>query len=372
MSTPCPSRAHRWVPCPGSHALELQAPPDTSPPDPVQLEGKAGHWVAERCAGSWAGHVPFVKPSEFLGQTHPETGTLIDEDLIYAVEVYLAALRERFELHPDGLRIEEQISCRPTLANGGRADATWVSQDAAWLTVFDAKLGYAPVSAVGNWQLINYAIGKISPLTQTIEMVIVQPRGASAAEPVKTWQVEREEFVSVWVPQIQRSFDEATGPEACRTQAGPQCNHCLAAPACQTLRAASMRAIDSSREAIALEPTNEELAHEIHLLRTAETALDARKLALEGLAAARISSGNRIAGFEVSGKLSNRFWKGCEVELLGHLCGVDLMARKPVSPRQAEALGAPKALVDRFTTRAMGAPKLREVKPGEARNVFRK
>ena len=368
-----PSGAGRWVKCPASAALQNKFKDPATERHPVTLEGIAAHWVAERVMNSWlpCNDLEHVEPRYFLGKAEPETGLLIDADMIHGVNVYVRAVWERAHGNLASLEIEKQLTTHPRIEkNSGRCDALWSSPDGSRLTLWDFKFGYKPVRAFENWQAINYALAAITSKTETIEIVIVQPRGSSASDPVKTWELSPVDFAP-YANRLTEAAAEAR-TKSPGIKAGDHCYKCRAAHACQTLRAEADTAYEIGASPIPAEPSNAELAHALEQNDRAKSMLSARQDALEGLAISRITEGEAIPGYEQKRGRSNRRWtNGAGIVNTGKLFDVDLTIKKPVSPNEAEARGLPRQVVDMFTERVATAAKLVRSSRNESREIFR-
>lgn len=351
----------------------MEAPFPRSPTHPVTEEGKALHWACERVLRSWL-PVNTLEPIDlhtFLGQACPENGIVITEEMVWAGGVYLETVWERVWQNPELLQVEKQLSADRWIPGySGRTDSMWRSPDGAWLSVWDLKFAYTPTAAVGNWQLLSYALGAVTERTQTVELVIVQPRGVSASRPVKTWRLPIAEF---W-PLAQQLIDAAVEARGLspRTVAGSHCHWCRAAAHCPTLQAAGMGALDVGSAGVSVELTEPEIAHEIEMLDRAEDLVRARLDALEALGSARIQGGRPIPGFENRRGLSNRSWTLPPAQMLamGELWGVDLDEPRALSPNKAEGRGMPRSIIDLFTKRVPTAAKLVRVDRNVAREIF--
>ena len=366
-----PSNAPRFVPCPGS--VSLEAPFPRSPAHPVTAEGIALHWAVETVLRSWIDGSPeTLDLKNFLNCACPENGVIVTEEMIWAGGIYTASIWARCWPYPAGLCVEAPVDLAQWVPGmRGRADVIWRSEDRSKLCVLDLKFGYGPKAAFENWQMLSYVLGAIDDHTQEIEIVIVQPRGTSASDPVKTWTLTVDEFW-VYARTLVDAAVEARSP-APRTVAGSHCRYCKAAAHCTTLRAAGMNAFDIGSAAIGAELSETEIAHELELLDRGKELVRARLDALEALAIARIQTGHPVPGFAHKKSLGNRTWTmpARQVIEMGGMFDVDIEERKPLSPNQAEGRGLPREVIDKFTTRYELAAKLTRVDRNTAREIFR-
>ncbi len=367
-----PSKANQWGPggCAGSAMLQQALPPDTSPKHPVTQEGIALAWACDRVMASWPTAAP-LNMAGFLGQACPENGVVVDDDMLYGGELYLRTVWGYAHEHLPGLRTEHQVSPHQYIENnGGRLDSAWLNLAETHLVVLDLKYGYRAVSAFENWQLVNYALGVWRDTLATVTLIIVQPRGSSASNPIKTWELNAGQF-SQEAERLIVAAEEAQGGNP-RITAGPACYYCRAAPTCGVQRQAGMGAIESSLKPINVELTNEALAHELELIERHADILKNRATALRGLGVARIEAGGKIPGYSYEMSLGNREWgNGINVRGLGKLNDVELTTSKPVTPAEAERRGVPRATIDLFTIRHQRPADLKRIRVNEARDIFK-
>ncbi len=354
-----PSGAPRWVPCPGSSYMESLYP--RSATHPVTEEGKAIHWATEGVLRSWLPEspTPAYPLSDYIGRTCPENGVILTEEMVTTGNVYLAAVWSRAQNHIAGLAVELKVSAHHAgLLSHGRVDARWLSADGTWLTIWDGKFGYGPVAAFENWQTLIYGIAEAIPTVQTIELVIVQPRGASIRQPVKPWILQRAQLDAYreWI--IERQKLTQLGPQA-PTYAGKHCRNCQARPNCGTHRAAAWDARSRAGESIPETLTVEEIAYELDEFDRAESMIKGRRLALESLATSKIQAGEKVPGFKMHISLSDRAWNDPKAAAaLGLAFAIDMTETKTISPAQAQARGMAEPAVNALTSRHERPPKL--------------
>lgn len=354
-----PSQAQRWVPCPGSAYMESLYPRTTT--HPVTEEGKAIHWACEGVLFSWSTKNDITPKTlvSYIGQTCPENGLIITEDFVAAGNVYLACVWERAQQYPDGLAIEKQASAyHAGLELAGRIDARWINETKTWLTVWDAKFGYKPVTAFENWQLLIYGIAEAYPTIETVELVVVQPRGLSVRQPVKRWMIDRPTLAR-YQAIIAQSKAEAELREGAPTRPGSHCRNCQAAHSCPALEEASWHAHDTAGISVPQDLTPKEIAYRLDEFERAQEMLRARRDALEALATRHIQHGTIVPGFKLHVSLGDRQWRQEQDAVgLGLLSDVEMYERKMISPKQAEVRGIPPQAVEALTVRYERPPKL--------------
>ncbi|MGQ9671482.1 MAG: DUF2800 domain-containing protein, partial [Desulfosoma sp.] len=200
-----PSKAHRWLVCPGSVALEEKIPDTVQ--SPAALEGTLLHEAAAK---------------HLLEGTDPSPNTP-------AVQLYVKTVRS----HPGLLLVERKVEVEKDLC-WGTLDAAVVGGKS--LHIIDAKFGKHPVQATGNPQLMLYALGLTRELGHKghVELIIVQPTAASGL-PVKRWECDRKQLDAFRI-KVYRAFDRASKPNPLFIP-GQHCWFCRARPVCEEYKA---------------------------------------------------------------------------------------------------------------------------------------
>lgn len=124
----------------------------------------------------------------------------------------------------------------------GTADLILITRDE--LEIADAKFGFQPVAADGNWQLRAYAVGAIAELLdpaapgqfkapyrqiRNLRLTILQPQ---APTPVTSVLYPLGE-VEKWIAELREGLPKALKPDAPRVAGEKQCKWCPAAATCR-------------------------------------------------------------------------------------------------------------------------------------------
>jgi len=176
-----PSSAHRWMPCPASHALEAEIPNKSSS---YADEGTAAHTLGsmalteKRMVSAYIGRIIKV---EREGSEQAEFE--VDDEMAEQVQKYVSHV---LEYQADGmLLVEQRVNFSPYVQvpeQFGTSDAVIVTSDCKELQVHDLKYGRGVrVDAEKNEQLMLYALGALNDFGlmgdfERIVMVIHQPR----------------------------------------------------------------------------------------------------------------------------------------------------------------------------------------------------
>ena len=376
-----PSSAGRWVPCPGSVALEALFPEEEE--SQAAREGTAAHWLASEALTVWAttdGGVPHIRG--FLGQPTPN-GVIVTEEMVDAVEVYVSDVM-KIANQVGGLQslyVEHQVdisTVHPNNAGTLDGGAHIVAQSTSRLYVWDFKFGWGIVSAFENWQLLDYAVGLLQEMLAKgqecvdIEFRIVQPRPYHREGSCRSWVLPVAEL-HPYIERLRMSAQQSQSENApCVT--GPHCGNCKARHDCETLQRAAYRHREILEGTVPLGLSGAALGNELALAEEIYKLAKDRYEGLQGATLAEIQKGQHVPGWTTEQKLGNREWNGSneEVLALGELMGVDLSKPAVKSPNQAEKAGGDKAVIKAFTTRNPGAIKLVAQDPKHVEKVFTK
>ncbi len=376
-----PSAAHRWVRCPGSVQAEEAANVGDSSSEYARL-GTAAHELAYRLLKAGKRDACEFQGMTVYGGLDPEGENMdpheADEDMCDTVQQYLDvvwACHDRL----DGavMAVEHRVRVP------GEVDDIWgtldcrVSQPFGELHVFDYKHGSGvPVDAVGNEQLLLYALGTLHEEGlgehEEVSMHIVQPRARHAdGETHRTWTVTEAEVLQWWDEVALPAAEEARHSNA-ELNAGDHCRFCDAAATCPELRrkVQEVAATDfaepertPARIAFLGRETMDADAQALSEAMHAVPLLDAFVKAVETEALRRLADGVEVPGFKLVRKKSNRAWPDPDAALrhLLKIRGVrkaDLMTepalRSPAQVEKVKAVG--KAAVAPICHKPPGGP----------------
>lgn len=354
-----PSRAHRWLACPGSAAAEAGAP-DLGDRQYADRGAALHHLLAEVLDEA---HFLELKPGpmefEDEGGHHRYEATEGDVHQVadvarYALET-LQALDGGASLHTEVYSPVGRFFGLPEEVLSGHADLVIDGDEE--LVVLDAKFGWQEVEVEGNPQLTLYALGLAEHhgwRHAKYRLVVAQPaRGLPREETLNALALrERGERLR---PLVTRAADA----DAQRV-AGEQCRGCRAAGTC---RAFQDYAAESVAAALDLDPQNlspEELGALLDRAGLVRHALDAA----EAAAAWLIQHGATVLGRRGPWKLvagrGQRRWKDeREAARLLRALGLEPYRQVLLSPAQAEErLGERAGLLTAAAPKVPGRPTL--------------
>lgn len=339
------SSAHRWWNCPGSVALSTTIP--KQPPSSYAEEGTAAHEMAERCIRERK------EPAELVGFMS-ENGWEFDDDMADAVTEYLGAIMEDLEKY--GLTWDD-VECERGFQLTHIDEDAFGTNDANLpvllrrLIVYDFKYGKGhPVEVVGNKQMMYYGLGaNIEGDYETIELVIVQPRAYHPQGGVRRWELTVKEL-EAYGRELKEKIADTRRPNA-PLHNGDWCRFCPALAICPKMRqVVETTALTDFKVAHVSLPSAETLTRE-QLVRVlhATDIIDAWLKSVQGYALSIAQNGEKVQGFKLVKKRSNRTWidveviKGYEKEL-----GRDTLYQPPKlrTPAQLEKIVGKKWGVD--------------------------
>lgn len=355
-----PSKAHRWIPCPGSIALEPEGPQESSD---FADEGTAAHILGSRALEAEKDAV-FYAGEEIQPRVESKV-YLVNDDMVLNVQVYLDDVRSRAA--GGTLLIEQRLSFSEAIdqpESFGTADAVIIQEDGALLIVEDLKYGMGvQVCAKDNEQLMLYALAAletyepiIGGTVKRVRGVICQPRLDHIDE--HEWTVEElrtfaEKAKLAANYAVQAVECAATGADVEEQEpelfapGDKQCRWCPAKATCKALaRTVGEDVFDDCT--ILLEPDKLIVAPEPRTPPVARLAAIYQNLdliagwvlAVRGEVERQVQGGMTIEGSDglplkiVEGKKGNRAWTDEEIAA-GLLCGMaGIGPDKAYKPRQ--------------------------------------
>lgn len=360
-----PSSMGRLVKCAASWSLSALFPEQED--SEAAREGTAAHWVAQ-CL--------LTTGERVQAGTLAPNGAMVDEEMIEAVDEYVAAL----ETTAGTLEIERPVRIPRVHADcWGMPDAYSLDWAHRRLFVGDFKYGHRYVEVFENYQLMAYAAGvldehQLDDQEWTIDFLIVQPRCYSAAEgPVRWWRGVPASDLRAHVNIMRMACENALLPSPVQ-HAGPHCRDCPGRIGCTASLRAGEEARDVVLTAAPLELPPEALGVELRYLRRARDTLEARIAGLEEQAATLMASGTRVPHFAMQPTYGRQRWAVPvnEVLELGFAMGKNLA--KPdaavITPKQAIKLGIDEAVISAYSETPRGPTKLIPENTINARKVF--
>ena len=359
-----PSKAHRWIPCPGSIALE---PPGPSKSSRFADEGTAAHF--------WGGNAlqagkdaEFYRGAPVQPSADGDTFTC-DDEFIMNIQVYLDDVRSR--VAGGTLLVEQRLTFSEAIGvpeQFGTGDACIISSDGVELTVEDLKYGVGEqVYAKDNYQCMMYGVAALETyepvLGDSIERVrgvICQPRLDHIDEEVWTREQLRD-FAEMAALAARHALQAVAIADLHGTdfleenhkelfQPGEkQCRWCPAKATCKALqRFVSADVYDDF--SMVGDPDKLKVAPEPQMPPVARLAVIYQHLdliegwarAVRGRVESEVAGGMTIEGPDglplkiVEGKKGNRAWiEGKEEEVAGLMQGMGRIGpEKAYKPRQ--------------------------------------
>jgi hypothetical protein len=348
-----PSFLDTIVHCHGALKLSQMMPPQADTEE--KREGTVAHVVAMRCAMG-------ENVAALLGSMID--GVRVTKEMVKGAELYREAL-EGF------VGVPEQTIPIPRIHPSkcfGTPDFWQYSAATKTLRITDYKYGHLYVEVFENWQLIAYAAGIIDMLVlqglahefeTIVEFMIVQPRCYSADTPVRTWTTSATNL-RVYINTAAAAVEDAMGPNP-KTTAGPHCLFCPARANCKTAHIASTAILEYAGTVEAMTQNGHEIGLRLALINGGLAMLKAVQTGLEEQALAMLRDRKTVPYFKIGYSKPRETWAKppAEVALLGKMCQKKLTEETyAVTPKQAVALGIPRAIIDKYATTPHGAARL--------------
>ena len=368
------SSAERWMACAGSVRLSAKMPNVSGA---AASEGTSAHALGEQILRYAAEsrelerglRQRYREGTTIRYQDHGENKLLtVSQEMLDHVMVYVLHVMN-FATEVNGtIHLEQQLNLNRLVRDGmwGTTDAVILPKVARHaLIVADFKYGFTPVE-IGtlddpNKQLLYYAAAALDKFGwhhQAVVIQIIQPR-CTEVEPVQSLTL-KSKWVKEWATTTLWEAAHATDHPNAPLVAGPHCRWCPALSVCPEVakQTAALAAVDFADEPLSKKggitpPISDDPATLSKILKWAPV-IDAWLRGCEQAAQLKLEQGQKIQGFKLVRKKSNRQWPEMgEVELLKLLKKNGLKASAPklytepelLSPAQMEKLPGGKEAV---------------------------
>lgn len=361
-----PSKAVRWMACPGSIREESKYPPE--PSGPHAIDGTHSHTLLEHCLK----HRPHEYPVDLIGtelEDH-EGKFVVDANRFARIKVALEYIYGRVNAFGGICSIKSECKVSPKhLVGRDDMDGTCDVQLHApmVLEIVDYKDGMNPVPAEDNPQLEQYVLGVLSAFElpvngnypfQTVRMTIIQPKLALRnINPVIWHEVTLEQMLSK-IGKFAAAAKATDDPEAPLVPGEVQCKYCRAKGSCSALAQQAIGSVgmmfpvvggaepasplDLAQQSASQDPnemSNERLSQIIEAAPLVRQMLDAA----EAEALKRMQAGQEVPGLKLVNGRGSRSWSLTDDEMAEKLVkmGVPKSAvyvTKVVSPAQVSKL----------------------------------
>jgi hypothetical protein len=290
------SSAYRWFECPGSVRL-LEALPSRPSSAPAE-EGTAAHELAEKCLLSGEPAAAYVGRTVY--------NHLVDEDMARAVQMYLDEVARILAENPNAEVMVEQKFHLDWIDDRmfGTNDCSVIAHFDT-LYVLDYKHGRGiPVEAVGNKQMMYYALGAAREAdVENICMIIVQPRCAHKDGPIRRWTITMDDLIE-WQDTELLPAVEAVDKPSPTFKAGDHCFFCEGKGECPAIRDKAVALIgetfeDMSDSSVSLPDPEVLSSEEIAKILDSTKMLDGWLKAVDKVAEERLRSGNEVPGYKL-------------------------------------------------------------------------
>jgi hypothetical protein len=367
-----PSSAPRWVPCPGSHALEALYPEDTESPE--AREGTAAHFYA---AEALAGRVHIV--GALAPNGHPIDQAMHDAGAVFVDD----ARAELAAMSPAGavMRIEQKLTMHALVhpLNEGTPDLFLIDPPRRRIVLWDYKYGHGFVDEYGNWQLVDYFAGLLEAYGYSLADVaewtvcfrIVQPRFYGPRGSVREWTTTGA-ALAPYVAKLAAAAAEAKQPGAW-LNTGDHCDDCQARAACPVLQKVAAKAMDKSGRGVPVDLPPHALGLELKWLDVAIDRMEARRSGLNEIALAALRRGETVPFWGIGHADTRERWNSptAVVLAMGQMMGHDLKkADEPITPAGARKLGIDAAVIAEYAIKPQGAAKVVPVDDTAAARAF--
>jgi hypothetical protein len=314
-----PSKAHRWVACPGSIREEQKYPDSTGP---AAIDGTHSHTLLENCI-----NMGLIDPVNFVGQEleDHEGKFVVDKERAQRVKIAIDYLKDRGQELGDHKIISER-RVNPERFFGrddcsGTVDIQIIGSDI--LEIIDYKDGMNAVAVKDNEQLEIYALGVLSELGlpvngaypyRKVRMTVIQPkvqfRGGIA---ISSTEMTIDEILGK-IGKYVVAAKATDNIEAPLVPGESQCKYCRAKGGCSALAGNVMKevgvmfqSLDIAQQSADKDPntmSDEQLREIVEAAPLMRQLLDSA----EAEAQRRMEAGKTIAGLKLVHGRGSKSW----------------------------------------------------------------
>jgi len=353
-----PSRAHRWMACPGSIREESKYPDESGP---AAVDGTHTHSLLEYCIKN-----DMLDPHSMVGAelTDHEGKFVVDDQRANRVRMALDYIKQRIAEYNGMCEVISETRVDPAYLIG-RTDMSGTVdvqiRGGRVIELIDYKDGMNLVEADGNVQLLQYAIGVLAGFERpinaeypfdVIRMTIIQPKLAMKGQNyIMHWEL----FVSEVIAKMGDFIVKAKAtddPNAPLIPGERQCKYCRAKGSCSALASNVMKEVGVMFQVTETSPLD--LAHQSankdpntmtdqQIREIMEAAPLMRQLleSVEEEALRRMKKGQSIPGLKIVNGRGSRVWALPENEMAEKLVKLgipksEVYETKLLSPSKAE------------------------------------
>lgn len=369
-----PSRAHRWMACPGSIREEAKYPETTGP---AAIDGTHTHTLLELCVKD-----DLADPNKYVGMalTDHEGEFVVDMERARRVMVAIEYIRDQVKEYNGLFTILPEQRVDPAHLIGrndmaGTVDVQIFGGDI--IELIDYKDGMGVVEVIDNPQLMQYALGVLAsfklPINveypyKRVRMTVIQPKLAvKNINPISSYELPVSAILNK-IGHVVVAAKATDDPDAPLVPGDSQCKFCRAKGSCAALAGNVMKEVgvmfqptvqsfDIAQQAANKDPATMD---DQQIRQIMEAAPLMRQLldSVEEEALRRLKAGTTIPGLKVVNGRGSRVWSLPEDQMAEKLIGMGIpksavYETKLVTPAKAEKLtwakrdGTMKQLSDR-------------------------
>jgi len=249
------------------------------------------------------------------------------------------------------------------------------------LYLWDFKFGFEAVEVFENWQLMNYAAGKLREMGvdghidqfTKVHLCVVQPRAHHPDGPIRRWIVTAS-YLRPYFNILRTNAEKALGPNA-EFHTGNHCKHCPGRHACPAALKAGVSLYEVAAAPLPVGLTPEALGVQLSIVKRALTQLECLESGLEEQVKGLLRSGATVEGWSVQEGVGREKWDKpiSEVIALGEILNTSLL--KPadvITPKQARKLGVDDAVITAYSTTPRTGLQVVPDNGNKAKQVFSK
>lgn len=317
-------------------SAHLERHPDALPDEDQDAaeEGTAAAWAAECVINGDASCM-----DDMVGRVH-KNGVEIDEDMARYLNDYVALAATRQNRRAEVFR---QVQIGEQWIIGGTLDLEgWTSP--LDYHIDDLKFGYRVIEPtsrqVWSYAALAYCNGVRA---ERWHLGIFQPRAVHHLGQYRTVTATQDQVhqFAAWMIEVGQTI--AAGENTATPS--EQCLHCLGAAKCGALTHSIYAMWTPIRSRAILDPSDQQIADELQMMKQMKAMVDARQAAVEAEATDRLRRGRMVPGWAMMPRPGQRKFK-YPGDVVQAMTGVDPYVTTTCTPAELERRGAPKPMVN--------------------------
>lgn len=360
-----PSASDKWGAgkCTGYVSLATMYP---QPETEDTIRGSVVHDMGARKIRNELSLDPDPLPISVEGDVTPE-GVYVDAGMVEGSDMYAETVCDTYFNMTDRANGQTPVICiEETIPLKsihdlcfGTPDVVLYSRVLGELVVFDYKNGHSYVGVYENPAIVCYVSGALARFEGVsnetcVTATVIQPFSYHSTGSVRSWKFIYRD-IRLSIGKIATAAAQSLGPAA-QFQTGPHCKNCYPRFACPAALEAGMGLYEVATQPIPQELPPDQMGAQLRIIERAVEQLGSLQKSYAAQIEAFCRAGKVVPGWGLTPVSGREKWVRPynEIVALGELFGVDLRARKTLTPNQARKAGLDEGAVKTYSERPSG------------------